>query len=246
MTTPTHFYGNSTNIPSELLKRLPENSQVLYWSLPDPNEPLCFGSCCESINSCIDNDDDDDDDDDGDGIIFLLPFLVICALPLSYSASVSKKAYLRQGVVVTPSTIEVIQMEYDVCCIPGMYTVAESSRSISLSSIKSVDIERKDCGCCLNCCFPKKLTKIRLNDGPINPSTKLPLGTFVYGHANADDLRQQVISAQDKLGPNASMMTQAVNIDMVTLVQQQGMMMQPDTIQSGTVVEYESNAEQKM
>jgi hypothetical protein len=222
MTTPTtQLYGNSRDIPPELSKLLPKNSIVLYWSLPDPDQPLCQGIFCERARPLL-------------VLPCFWPHLVLLGLPMACAANCTKKTVLRQGVVVTTSTVEFIQMDYDVCCIPGIYTVSGTSRSIPLGSISSLDINKKDSGC-LTCCFPD-YTKVVLNDGAVAPSgnrQEFARGTPIYGHTNIEALRQQVIDAQQNIGPNASMMSQAVNIAMTQLMQQQGMMMQPGMMQPG-------------
>jgi hypothetical protein len=224
------YHGTRTDIVPELSKHLPPNSNVLYWSLPDPNQPLCQGLFCESIGPLI-------------ILPCFWPHLLILGIPFACCAYFAKQSRVKQGVVLTTSTVEVIQMDYDVCCIPGIYIVAGSTRSIPLGSILSLDLNKQNRGC-LTSCVPD-YTKVHLNDGivAVGGGTRqgATYGTHLYGHTNIDELREKIMAAKQTYGPNASMMGQAMNVAMMNMMQpgmmQQGMMqpgmMQPGMMQQG-------------
>lgn len=101
------FHGNGDDLPEPLRNALGDKADaVKFWSVPDPEEPVILGICCEPYRWCI-------------FLPCFWPHALVCWCPLSYMGYVSKKFTLTKAVAVTDSSIEIVTQEHESCLIPG-------------------------------------------------------------------------------------------------------------------------------
>jgi len=173
--------GDSTNMPPEL-KHATEHMRhtVLYWSATDRTQPIQRGLCCASAWPMM-------------MLPCFWPHLLILGGPLCCISWCSKQDVQARYIVVTESTVEVVEVEHDKCCVPGCYRKGQEINSIPLENITDVVTDGKAKGC-VTCCAPQ-FTELRI----VTPTMATTAGRntipglAVYAHADIQELRTRIL-----------------------------------------------------
>jgi hypothetical protein len=195
--------GNKDNIPTRISDRV-KNTEIIYWSSPDQESPLIAASFLgQAAPLCV--------------FPCLWPHLLImspCFLGLACS---TKTSQLGTDIVLTSSTLEVIQE-------------SGTTTSIPLENIKSVTTATKSNVPCY--CGPE-ISRIIIDDGrTVHTKHGLrPIPTVLVAHENIEELCRLILEAKEKhtqMGTIAA--TQAMMQQMAIMQQQMTMsplVMQP-------------------
>lgn len=176
--------GDRYDMPSDLRECLSEEelNQVVYWSKPDPTQPIFCGLWCGSLGP----------------LLFLpcfWPHLAILCLPSICVCSCNKRAMLLTAVVVTTRSIEYITVPHEVCCVPGCYRKNVVKKSVNGSQCVNVMIDVKDSGL-LTSCMPD-LSKLTVMDGTMaGKRGNIHVGTSIVGHKDLDILKDHIMRVQ--------------------------------------------------
>jgi hypothetical protein len=173
--------GDGSNMPPQLKEATAHmRHKVLYWSATDQTQPIQRGMCCTAAGPLI-------------ALPCFWPHLLILGLPLCCMAWLNKQDVLARYIVVTESTVEVVEVEHDKCCIPGCYRKGNEINSIPLETITDVETDAKSKGC-VTCCVPQ-FTQLRIMT-PSNQMVRRGVtpGLAVYAHSDVQELRNHILN----------------------------------------------------
>jgi hypothetical protein len=145
-------------------------ADIIYWSMPNQNSPICCRMCLHSVPSIL------------LCIPCFWPHLLIFTPCLCGGACYHTRITMDTIVVLTSRSLDFIR---------GDGTVT----SISLESIKSVETSPKD-SC--SACSVNRLIIDDGRTAPTKNKRNIPVLTTIWGHDNLDELRKKIMEAQDR------------------------------------------------
>jgi hypothetical protein len=172
------LFGDGRNIPSRLTShgRTP-NTEILYWSIPDQNAPVCQAMFCLSAGP----------------LIFLpcfWPHLIIMSPCFGCCAYYGKSIALDTSAVLKSTSLELIQSN-------GTIT------SIALENINSITVTTKLIS---GSCLPD-VNRLIIDDGKVvhTKHGHRPDPTTLWGHQNMDEFRNRILEAKERRAQMSTM-----------------------------------------